>query len=654
MADSLNNAVPNRIVESSYYDRYGVEHDSLLGRFDKWNKKLEGHYSEWMSEARECFDLVAGVQWTEEERTTLEASNRAPVTFNRIQPTIDAVGGAEIQGRQQIQYFPREVGDSAVSEILTQGAEYEMGGCDGEEEDSDAFRDCLICGVGITEMRTENEDGEVRIIKERVDPLETQFDPGKAKSCFADARFLRRKKHMDEDEFMELWPDQTPIGDDETGKRVTVVDPRVRYTHGKLGDNDKGEVVVCEWQWFETDKYYLAQGAGEDGQPTLVEHDQDSLDEALELNPQLHHVSQTRKTFWRAFTNGPVVLSVEQIETGAFTYTAITGKRDRNKGTFYGLVRPMKDPQKFANKFFSQILHIINSNAKGGVMVEEGAVDDIRNFEESYASADAVTWMKDGAISQGRFQQKTPPAYPMASDRMMQESNNAIPDVTGVNKEILGLADRDQPGILEQQRKQSAYGILAVFFDSRRRYLKMTGRKLLKFMQKYLPADKLMRIVGEDGSPQYVPWALTQETETYDIIVDEAPQSPNQKLQTFQVLTQMMPLLQNADLSARAWGELIKYSPLPAGLSQKLAAALTEQEQAEAQAAQPQQELAQRGANAEVADKEANAQKAANEAQAIPIETEIKLMDARARLVNATNDAVNDLQSRTNSREPAQ
>lgn len=653
MADSLNNTVPNRVVDSSFYDRYASSEDNLLERFDKWGRKLDSHYSEWDQEAKECFDLVAGIQWTKDEETDMEAKGRAAVVFNRIQPTIDAVGGAEIQGRQQIQYFPREVGDSAVSEILTQGAEYEMGGCDGEEEDSDAFRDCLICGVGVTEMRPENDDGEVRIIKERVDPIEVKFDPGKAKSCFADARFLRRKKPMDEAEFLELWPDQTPIGEDETGKRTTIVDPRVRYTHGELGDGDDAEIVVCEWQWFETEKYYLAQGDDGEGNAGVVEHDEDSLAEALELNPQLHHVSQTRKTFWRAFTNGPIVLEVEQIDTGAFTYTAITGKRERNKGTFYGLVRPMKDPQKFANKFFSQILHIINSNAKGGVMVEEGAVDDIRNFEESYASADAVTWMKDGAISQGRFQTKTPPAYPMASDRLMQESNNAIPDVTGVNKEILGLADRDQPGILEQQRKQSAYGILAVFFDSRRRYLKMTGRKLLKFMQKYLPPDKLMRLVGEDGLPQYVPWALTQDVQQYDIVVDEAPQSPNQKLQTFQVLTQMMPLLQNADLSAKAWGELIKYSPLPAGLSQKLTAAMMEQEQSEAQAAQPQQELAQRGAVAEVADREATAAKTAQEAQAVPIETQIKLMDARARLVNATNDAVNDLQSRTNQ-EPVQ
>src|SRR6185369_13279526 len=331
--------------------------------------------------------------------------------------------------------------------------------------------------------------------------------------------------------------------------------------------------------------------------------------EALEANPNLDAVKQSRRVYYRAFTNGPQIMEVEEIDVGDFTYKAITGKRDRNKGTFYGLVRPMKDPQKFANKFFSQILHIINSNAKGGVMVEEGAVEDIRNFEASYAQADAITWVNDGALqgTNPRIIQKQAPAYPQGSDRMMQTSVDAIRDVTGVSQEMLGLADRDQPGVLEQQRKQQTYGILAAFFDARRRYMKLKGRLLLKLIQKYLPADKLVRIVGEDGSPQYVPLALEKDTMEYDIVVDEAPASPNQKVQTFRMLTQLMPLFSNADLPASFWAEMAKYSPLPAGLSAKLAKIITDQEkqqeaaeQAQAPMKQAAEQLQMQGAQADV------------------------------------------------------
>lgn len=656
VGESGNNAPPQAVTDPDFYSRFGADEESLLAKFARWQRKLDGHYSEWLQEAKECFDLVAGRQWTDNEISEMEEKLRVPTTFNRIQPTIDAVAGAEIQGRQQIQYFPREVGDSAVSEILTQGAEYEMGECDGNEEDSDAFRDCLICGVGVTETRPDTINGDVSIICDRIDPLEVLFDPGNRKACFADARYLKREKHMDEEEFEELWPGFSPTGDENEGKRVTVVDPRVRYTHGELGDNDKGDVKVCEWQWYENETTYLAAIG-----PEVISLSADEHDEMLETNPQLDAVKQSRRVYYRAFTNGPQIMEVEEIDVGDFTYKAITGKRDRNKGTFYGLVRPMKDPQKFANKFFSQILHIINSNAKGGVMVEEGAVSDIRNFETSYAQADAITWVEDGSISAGRIIQKQAPAYPQGSDRMMQTSVDAIRDVTGVSQEMLGLADRDQPGVLEQQRKQQTYGILAAFFDARRRYMKLKGRLLLKLMQKYLPADKLIRIVGEDGSPQYVQFALSKEVSEYDIIVDEAPASPNQKIQTFQMLTQLMPLLSNADFGAAIWAKIVKYSPLPAGLSSELAKAMMDQEKQEQEAAQakaPMQQAAQQlqmqGAQADVADKtasanlkQAQAAEHAGAAQTDPVETDSAARLNAARVAEIQNRIVNDLDQRT-------
>ena len=90
----------------------------------------------------------------------------------------------------------------------------------------------------------------------------------------------------------------------------------------------------------------------------------------------------------------------------AFTFQCITAERDRNKGTWFGLVRLMRDPQMWANKWLSQILHIVNSNAKGGVMIEEGALTDKRQFEESFAKPNAVSWVPNGTLASGRIQPK--------------------------------------------------------------------------------------------------------------------------------------------------------------------------------------------------------------------------------------------------------
>jgi hypothetical protein len=61
---------------------------------------------------------------------------------------VDAVCGLEVNSRQQITYFPREQGDVQLSELETAAAHWVNEQCHGEDEDSEAFRDATICGIG--------------------------------------------------------------------------------------------------------------------------------------------------------------------------------------------------------------------------------------------------------------------------------------------------------------------------------------------------------------------------------------------------------------------------------------------------------------------------------------------------------------------------
>src|SRR5690606_27662362 len=117
------------------------------------------------------------------------------------------------------------------------------------------------------------------------------------------------------------------------------------------------------------------------------------------------------------------------------------------------------------NKFFSQILHVINSNAKGGLLVEEGVFSDPRKAESEWAKPNSITYVEDGAIANKRVMNKPEPSYPQGMDRLMQFSLEALPATSGLNLELLGMADRVQPGIVEAHRKQSAMTVIAWAFD---------------------------------------------------------------------------------------------------------------------------------------------------------------------------------------------
>src|SRR6185312_4735263 len=90
-----------------------------------------------------------------------------------------------------------------------------------------------------------------------------------------------------------------------------------------------------------------------------------------------------------------------------------TGKRDMNKRYWFGLVRAMRDPQEWANKWLSQILHIINSNAKGGLMAPKSAFENWRQVEANWARPDFIAWTKD-ANAQASIKQRDPVEFARA------------------------------------------------------------------------------------------------------------------------------------------------------------------------------------------------------------------------------------------------
>lgn len=579
--------------------------------------------SEWREQVEDDFAFIDGHQWSDTEKTDLEEQSRIPVVFNRTAVIIGSVAGSEINNRTEVRFIPREIGDVKPNEVLTAGGEWFRDVADAEDAESESFQHLLVCGLGVTETTLDWEadpEGEPAI--DAIDPLEFGWDCHARKKGLVDARYFFRVIEMPREEAESRFPDADSSEIDtawlaksgDVSAHVNV--PGDEYAAEDPDEDDEKDTLrVVQIQWRERERVV------EFVDPTTgkkEEMPQERFNKIVEkFGTEIKSRTVTRWIWYQAFLGKDGILDENQPDPERSTFHVMTGQWDRKDKRFYGLLRSMRDPQKFANKWLSQTLHIIGANAKGGVMVEEGAVTNIKDFEESWAASDSVTWLKDGSIASGRVKEKPGPQMPSALMALTEFAVTSIRDVSGVNMELLGLRDANQPGVLEYQRRQSAMTTMARYFDALRYYRKRQGHTILNFLRDYIaPTGRLVRLVKED-QVSFVPLAMDEGTSKYDVIIDDAPSAPNEKEKAWSVIEMMIPLLQQADLSLEDWADILEYSPLPSSFSDKVR---EKAKQAQNKPPSPQEELLK----AEVALKAAQAQKAGAEAQSKAGEGQMK------------------------------
>lgn len=638
---------------------------SLFEQLKEWFRQDADHSHDWRIQAREYYAFVAGDQWTAEDAAKMRLELRPIITFNRIAPVIDTVSGMEVANRQEVRYIPRRLGQAGVNELLTEAAKWARDECNAEDEESDAFVDAVICGYGWTETQMEYEDDpDGMCIVRRIDALEMYADMNASKRNLMDARRMFRVRDMGADEAQEMFPgftldeidakwadDTASVTDDPHDAQEAPF-----YRHDQSPDLDKRNyrVRVVEAQWWEkqTVVRYVDPTTGQ--MSRLERSAFDKLQARVKAigGPDLMHVEQKQKVYRRAFLGSRILKVLPGPKQGGFTWKCITGKRDRNKGTWYGIVRAMIDPQKWANKWLAQTLHIMNTNAKGGIIAEEDAFDDVNEAQDTWSSPDAITIVSRGAISGQKIMPKPQVQFPAGMDQLMQFAVSSIRDVSGVNLELLGMVNRDQPGIVEDARKQAGMTVLASMFDGLRRYRKEQGRLLLWYLTTFMSDGRLVRIGGPE-SAQYVPLIRMPDTLEYDVIVDDTPSSPNLKEKTWDALMQLMPMLQNMQVPAQVWIDILQYSPLPSTLVADIERAVSQAQQQP----NPMQQIALQEQQARVGEinsktqlNQASAQEKIAHAhqamqpqpqqQANPLDMLTELVKARAANTKANADAV--------------
>ncbi|MEK1929498.1 MAG: phage portal protein [Pararhizobium sp.] len=645
-----------------------AETDDLTRKLKSWVTDDMPKVVKWRETAREAFGFKSGSgQWSQEDEQVLREKRRPKMTFNRTAPLVNAVVGSEINNRREVQYIPREEGDALADEILTAAGEWFRDQTSAEDEESDAFEDTVVTGMGWTDTRLDFEcspDGEP--VVERLDNLMMGWDCNAKKANLTDAQRFWYICEKPYGEVQDMFPKVPKELLDASWARTLNQDPGKPHDQDKadLYEGDQGSFTgdwrrkmctIVEIRWLEKMPYYRGPSIDANGMPTMEprEYSEQQLKLVRKQYPDFPAVRQYKKVLKRAFVGKQLLAEPDQplAPAGMFGWECITGYYDKIEGQFYGIVRAVIDPQRWSNKFFSQVMYLLNSQSKGGLLAEKSAFDDPRQAEESWSKSDAITFLKDGSLSgqNPRVKEKPTAQFPTGFFALFNESKEAISQVTGLSPEFLGTREVDQAGVLEYQRKQSSLNLLASLFNALRRYRKRQGKVMLFLIQNYLSDGRLIRIVG-DGKARYVPLVKRADAE-YDIIVDDAPTSPNEKERTWGVLLQLMPFVKQF-MTPETTLEVLKYSPLPASLVQKWEDKAREEAEAAARnppppspeeiKAQTVREKGQLDIAAKQMDIQADQQSAQIDAAGKMLDLFVKGKEAEIDLALGTQKAMND------------
>lgn len=551
------------------------------------------HSNAWRATAKEEYGFVAGPgQWRKEDLDKLMEEQRPPVTFNETLKFIRAVCGLEVNNRQTTTFLPSDLtsaGEVKANEMLSAGSDWMDSGCYALRKKSRSFRDLIICGMGWGESSMDfDEDPKGKYNLERINPLEMGWDHEAREQNLSDAKRKWRARRMRVSQARALIPGVT---DDE--KKYTADDldaswaadvyapksparsqeQKEKREENAVGDSFNRMVTVVQVQWWEYEVYHKIPNPEVLTNPQ-AEKLKDVSDtefkrikkEAKAQGINLPSAQMRRKVFKQAFLGGKILGKVNNApRPDGFTFHCMTGEPDDNEGTWFGLMRVAKDPQQWQNKFFAQLMHMINTTAKGGILFETDAVNDVAKFKASYAKPQAATEVAAGAISKNKITAKPGSAITGGVMQLWQMAREALPSTLGINLELMGLADRDQAGILEAQRKQAAMTILATLFDSLSMWEQERGRAKLYFLQNYVPDGVFIRIQGEDGY-EAIKFIRDQALGKYDVIVDDAPTSTNMKDKAWASLQMLLPAIKDM-LTPKVVVTLLDYVPnLPSKL----------------------------------------------------------------------------------------
>jgi hypothetical protein len=464
------------------------------------------------AEALDDVKFAAGDQWPVEIQNSRNLEARPCLTINKVDAYVRQICNQQRQQRPRIkcQGMNNET-DAKMAQMITGICRHVEVNSNADHAYDTAFDFAVRMGWGYWRVTTDyvrpdSFDQEI-YIKPIDNPFTVYFDPNSTAPDGSDAEKCLITVVMAKENFRKMYPDADDGGS---------------FSARGTGDSNsewvtKHDIRIAEYFYTRIESTNLVLLS--DGTSAY----EDELPNAETMDLAGIYVVSRRKTF-RKSIKWCKVTAMQVLEEGTWAgkYIPVVPTYGQqcvvdNKRKKFGLVRMAKDPQRMYNFWQTSMTESVALAPKAKWIMAEGQDE---NHEQEWASANNTSYAYLRYKQTDINGQPAPPPIRQAPEPPPAGIMVAAQSITQDLQAVVGIFDPSQlpqgnlsGKALNGQQMQTDMTNFH-YYDNLTRSIAHTGRIILDLIPKIYSAERVMRIIGDDGKPELV--TINQRTGQQD------------------------------------------------------------------------------------------------------------------------------------------
>lgn len=481
---------------------------------EQWRRYVycrdRGHI-EFLSKAEKCDKFFVGDQWLQTDLDALTLQRRPALTINKILSTVSTLLGEQIANRVEVLFRPSEGAPSEVADALSKVWMQIARNNQLEWLRSDVFADGLIRSRGFYDVRMDYTDsvfGEVRLSQINsknvvIDPDGEEYDPDKWNDVYTtkwmttqdiatlfnedDAEILRERGPLNRFGYDSMDRLRDTFGG------LSFMAGQGNWPASGFDLTTFRNVRVLDRQYRKLDKQkHFVDIATGDMRPIPEGWDRNRIAAFLEkMGGAINVTKKLVKRIRWTVTADNVVLHDEWSPYKHFT--VVPYFPNFRYGKTVGVVENLLSPQEILNKTASQELHIVNTTANSGYIVEENSLANmsVEELELNGAQTGLIIEYRKGSQPPAKIQPNQPPS---GMDRIGMKAEEHIKSISGVSDSMQGFDRADVAAKAIAYKRQQGSINAGKILDNLSRTDYILARNVLDLVQEFYTDERLVTI----------------------------------------------------------------------------------------------------------------------------------------------------------------